>query len=215
MPELQCNKCLKIFYRTNSRHNRNIKHGRKLTFCSRKCSDEFRKARKIELKCDECGKTIYRSPIHYNRHKTHFCGTSCNAKYHNRTRKSDKISYCKLCNKQIINKSIYGYKKKYCSTNCKLQAHWNRLFQNIEKHGLSILYTKNGYFNTNRAKEYLFYKYGNKCQICGYSEWYGKKLSIQLHHKDGNNTNNNIDNLQLLCPNCHSLTNTYCGKNRS
>lgn len=46
----------------------------------------------------------------------------------------------------------------------------------------------------------------NKCEICGISEWNGKPISCQLHHIDGNNKNNNISNLQILCPNCHSQT---------
>lgn len=51
------------------------------------------------------------------------------------------------------------------------------------------------------------------CNICGISEWQGNKLSLQLDHIDGNNKNNLVDNLRLLCPNCHSQTDTFCGKN--
>ena len=43
------------------------------------------------------------------------------------------------------------------------------------------------------------------CEICGLSEWQGKKLVLEVHHKDGNHYNNTINNLQLLCPNCHSI----------
>lgn len=53
----------------------------------------------------------------------------------------------------------------------------------------------------------------DKCECCGISEWQGHKLSIQLHHIDGDNENNNLNNLQLLCPNCHSITDNYAGKN--
>ena len=51
----------------------------------------------------------------------------------------------------------------------------------------------------------------NKCFICGINEWKGKSLVLQLHHIDGNPDNNSLDNLQLLCPNCHSQTENYCG----
>ena len=51
----------------------------------------------------------------------------------------------------------------------------------------------------------------NKCEICGITEWNGKPLVMQLHHIDGNNSNNSLDNLQMLCPNCHSQTENYCG----
>lgn len=51
-----------------------------------------------------------------------------------------------------------------------------------------------------------------KCEICGITEWNKKHISLVLHHKDGNHSNNDINNLQVLCPNCHSQTDTYAGK---
>lgn len=51
----------------------------------------------------------------------------------------------------------------------------------------------------------------NKCEICGISEWNGKPLICQMHHINGNNKDNRIENLQILCPNCHSQTDNYCG----
>lgn len=51
----------------------------------------------------------------------------------------------------------------------------------------------------------------NKCALCGISSWNEKPLTLQLHHIDGNHDNNSFDNLQLLCPNCHSQTDNYCG----
>jgi hypothetical protein len=52
----------------------------------------------------------------------------------------------------------------------------------------------------------------NKCSVCGILECNGQKLSLCLHHINGNNTDNRLENLQLLCPNCHSLTDNFCGK---
>lgn len=59
-------------------------------------------------------------------------------------------------------------------------------------------------------------KYGlleNCCNICGIVEWNGKPISLHLDHIDGDATNNLLSNLRILCPNCHSQTKTYCGKN--
>lgn len=53
----------------------------------------------------------------------------------------------------------------------------------------------------------------NKCENpeCGMIEWLGKPITCQLHHIDGNHMNNSLSNLQILCPNCHSQTDNYCG----
>ena len=54
-----------------------------------------------------------------------------------------------------------------------------------------------------------------KCACCGNSEWLGQPIPLELHHKDGNKYNNNLDNLELRCPNCHYFTETYKTKNWS
>lgn len=53
-----------------------------------------------------------------------------------------------------------------------------------------------------------------KCEICGISEWQNSKIKLQVHHVDGDRTNNDLKNLQILCPNCHSQTDNFCSKNR-
>ena len=52
-----------------------------------------------------------------------------------------------------------------------------------------------------------------KCEVCGISEWQGNTLSFELDHIDGDRTNHKIDNVRIICPNCHSQTETYRGKN--
>lgn len=53
------------------------------------------------------------------------------------------------------------------------------------------------------------------CEECNLDEWRGKKLTLQLEHIDGDSFNNSTENLKFLCPNCHSITDTYCGKNKN
>ena len=58
----------------------------------------------------------------------------------------------------------------------------------------------------------LLFKHGikeNKCEICGISEWQGKPLQCELHHLDGNKFNHKLENLIILCPNCHSQTENF------
>ena len=64
------------------------------------------------------------------------------------------------------------------------------------------------------AKKLLIEEFGHKCFSCGLSEWMSKPVTLELEHSDGDSGNYFKDNLKLLCPNCHSLTPTYKGKNR-
>lgn len=53
------------------------------------------------------------------------------------------------------------------------------------------------------------------CSCCNLAKWLDKSIPLELHHKDGNNKNNCLSNLELLCPNCHSQTENFRGKNKS
>ena len=53
----------------------------------------------------------------------------------------------------------------------------------------------------------------NCCERCGINEWLGEALSLALHHINGDRLDNRLENLELLCPNCHSRTDTYSGRN--
>ena len=54
-----------------------------------------------------------------------------------------------------------------------------------------------------------------KCSECSLTDtWKNKKLVLQLEHKNGNRRDNRLENLTFLCPNCHSQTDTFAGKNR-
>lgn len=53
------------------------------------------------------------------------------------------------------------------------------------------------------------------CSICGISIWNNQKITLEVDHIDGNNKNNVVENLRYLCPNCHSQTDTWRGRNKN
>jgi len=54
----------------------------------------------------------------------------------------------------------------------------------------------------------------NKCENCGIIKWCDKDISLHLHHIDGDNRNHELNNLKVLCPNCHSQTDNFGSKNK-
>lgn len=87
-----------------------------------------------------------------------------------------------------------------------------------EKYSLSQVFVKNspvtqkvlrGYITRHNVIPY-------KCKICGCDgHWQGGQISLEIHHEDGDNSNNEITNLVYLCPNCHAMTDNYRGKNKN
>ena len=72
------------------------------------------------------------------------------------------------------------------------------------------------YYLSKHVVRYLFEKYDNRCQECGWNETnpFTKKVPLETHHIDGDHKNCKEENLMLLCPNCHSLTKTHKGANK-
>lgn len=68
--------------------------------------------------------------------------------------------------------------------------------------------------NNSQVRARLIDERGNKCESCGIDGWQGKKITVELHHIDGDKKNNNPENLELLCPNCHSQTDNYKNNKR-
>lgn len=78
-----------------------------------------------------------------------------------------------------------------------------------------ILDGKHPQYQTNKLRIRLI-KEGIKeheCESCGIKDWNNNPISLELDHIDGDRTNHSLDNLRILCPNCHSQTSTYRGRN--
>jgi 5-methylcytosine-specific restriction endonuclease McrA len=112
---------------------------------------------------------------------------------------------CLNCNKENFKKK--NHFNKYCDNTC--QGEHKFLTETLPKF-------KKGEISTMRTlHKCVKALHGYKCQVCGNEGSYnGKILSLQLDHIDGKASNNNPINLRLLCPNCHSQTDTYVSKNK-
>ena len=163
-----------------------------------------RKVRKIKEKqyyenpnfCINCNKIL-----DYDKKRNKCCSKKCSNSYFIRRKKSRiTINKCINCYKETIN-------NKYCNIKCQQDY--------IRKQDV-IKIENNETVSSRKLKQYLLRKYNKKCQKCGWSEAnkFSNTLPLELHHKDNNHENNIKDNVELLCPNCHSLTDNHKGRNK-
>ena len=111
---------------------------------------------------------------------------------------------CKQCGKLIF------YRNTFCHNTCMAAFHTSRKFHLIETKGVeSISNSESG--QRQILKKYLIHKHGEKCMKCGWDKEnkHTGIIPIQIDHIDGDPHNQSLDNLRLLCPNCHSLTEFY------
>lgn len=109
---------------------------------------------------------------------------------------------CIWCKEKEV-KSIRNY---FC---CKEHYYKYQYCENF----LNWYYNPKESIKNNQLRSYLETIYGHFCHRCKINKWNNKPIVFDVHHIDGNSLNNNLNNIIILCPNCHSLTNNYSYKN--
>ena len=111
---------------------------------------------------------------------------------------------CLNCGNTKLIRGTTNFKNKYCDNKCQKDFEYKERIKNWGRKPPGKI----------AIKRFLAETFGSKCSVCGISEWNSKPLVLELEHKDGNGSNNSKENLCLICPNCHSQTDTFKGKNR-
>jgi hypothetical protein len=92
---------------------------------------------------------------------------------------------------------------------------WKNIFQKRKKmYDEKLLNANFDELKFESLRKRVILEQGGKCNNCGLEEWLGVIITLELEHKDGNRLNNHRGNLEALCPNCHSLTSTWRGRNK-
>jgi len=143
--------------------------------------------------CNVCNKSFETAPA-LNGHKSiHREGGRYSI-----SRRKKPLNKCLSCNKETTN-------PKYCSIRCFADFEWSETKKAIKN---------NENVSHDLLKRYLI-EQNNQCVLCKITgKWNGKPLTLHLDHIDGNSDNNTLTNVRLLCPNCHSQTDTWCGRNK-
>ncbi|MBV9233106.1 MAG: HNH endonuclease [Candidatus Eremiobacteraeota bacterium] len=100
---------------------------------------------------------------------------------------------------------------KYCSLRCQHQHHYRLRIRILESGAYKVPSGQSPFI-----RRYLIRQLGEQCFRCGWAKRnvITGKVPVEVEHIDGNSQNNRLDNLTLLCPNCHALTSTFRALNR-
>lgn len=208
---IKCDECGIDFNKSICEYNRKKKEGKDKFFCSLRCgrltqvkNKEFEKKILYEQNPKKC---VYCNVnLSYKNKKNKYCNQSCAALSNNK----NKIIFkdCLFCGRNFHPKN--GNKVKFCSRKC--------CAEHTKQKTIDLI--KSGKYNTKSCQHFTLKKYlitsrGHRCECCNNDKWMDQPIVLTMDHIDGNATNNNLDNLKLLCWNCHSLTTTFGAKNKN
>ena len=156
--------------------------------------------------CKCCNK-----PIPYEKRQNNFCNQSCAASYNNtiRQRNTSELRICLNCGNPLNPKQ-----HKFCSNKCQNEFQHKEYIEKWKSGKMDG--TIGEYGISKHIRRYMLEKANHKCEKCGWSQInpVTGNTPLEIHHIDGDYTNNTEENLEVLCPNCHSLTPNYKSMNK-
>lgn len=195
MNYLTCSYCNTEFERESTRKSA-------LVFCCREHHTLYRKEMKpsTDLACENCGSTFHKQYTHQK-----YCGRSCAASANNRKapKRTKTLRYCYKCRVNPVE-----HNNRPCSE-CRIPRHTAKDW---------IDGTWAGGSDTHLSKvvrRWLLDEANHSCVRCGFDTPHpddGQTI-LEINHIDGDGSNHNRSNLEVICPNCHALTSSYRGRN--
>jgi hypothetical protein len=155
-------------------------------------------------KCKCCNEN---DAIKYSKYSNgDFCSRKCARAFSSKEKRSEinKAVSLKLLGRKVLNPHVFSEERLK-----EIKERRRKLYDD------KILSANYDDLSFERLRIRVFLEQGEKCNKCKLSEWLGVKIPFELEHIDGNHHNNERSNVEALCPNCHSLTPTWRGRNKS
>lgn len=138
-----------------------------------------------------------------------YCSKSCSALS---TRNPTKFltkppRKCRGCDALIAHSSS----RSFCTDECRMTTYTQKSWRPIESLLIKDSPARGGHVKRRLIRIGVLEQ---KCAWCGITEWRGRVAPLELDHINGDNRDHRLENLRLLCANCHTQTETYCGRNK-
>lgn len=188
----ECKGCAKIFERERSlnTHKRFCKMWQSLGLKKNKDHLNVEDRKKISTSCPLCSRE-FENVYAMSAHKGHCSGA--NSTLH--------LEEARRWSKGLKSETDERVRRQALKQTIPLQYIIDGNHPKAQSYGLKRKLLKHGVFN-------------NTCSICDLEEWMGSPIQCELDHVNGNRHDHRLENLRMLCPNCHSQTNTFRGKNK-
>ena len=154
--------------------------------------------------CKKCGNEF--EPI---KGLKSYCSLSC--RNSRNWSEADKIKKSKSAKKSV---KVKEANKINANNPERIKKYKQKVKENRERKITQIIETPFEELSWSDKRIKIYHEQSCKCNNCKNDKWQGEDIPLELEHKDGNHFNDERNNLELLCPNCHALTDTWRGRNK-